>query len=167
MRLYEPLDLVSQMVQTLYCAENQLVLALPRIAARAANPDLQAALDEHLTQTREHAKRLEELADALGIPCAGKRSLAMEGLLKEGELALGYGGDGALVDSAIIASCQAAEHYEITQYQALIDLISGAAVREIAEIIMPTLAEEEAASGKLEEMAKGMLKEMGGRPAGV
>src|SRR5581483_6756430 len=105
MRLDHDLDLITQMVQGLYDAENQLVLALPRVATRAAHPELQNGLREHLAETMEHSKRLEQVAEALGIPCAGRRCLAMQGILKEGEEIMGFGGAEQLVDTALIGAC--------------------------------------------------------------
>lgn len=160
MRLDRELDLIAQMVQAMYDAENQLILALPRVAARAASPDLRASLRDHLEKTRAHAARLAQAAAVLGVPCSGRKSLAMQGLLKDGEQSLGYGGAEVLVDAAIIASCQAVEHFEISQYQALQELCARAGAEDVAGLVEQTLAEEERASRTLAEIAAGSLRSM-------
>lgn len=167
MRLDEQHDLITQMVQGLYDAENQLILALPRVALRAARPELREALIEHLRQTREHASRLEEVADALGICPTGKKCLAMEGILKEGEEVMGFGGDESLVDAAIMASCQGVEMYEISQYRSLRDLLAAGGEREVASFVEATLSEEEAASKKIAQLSEMNLKNSHQLPTGT
>ncbi len=159
MRLDKELDLITQMLQGLYHAENQLVLALPRVAARVSNERLHAALQDHLEQTRNHALRVELVAQELGVPCSGKKCLAMEGLLKEGEESMGYGGSDVLVDAAIIASCQAVEHFEISQYKALCDLCEQAGLGKAAHHLTLTLDEEQQASKELATIAQSMRSE--------
>src|SRR5690349_4810051 len=41
-------------------AEEQLVEALPKLAAAATDPELRQAFEEHLEETRGHARRLED-----------------------------------------------------------------------------------------------------------
>ena len=152
MRLETPLDLMSQSVQALYNAESQLILALPRVAARVRFEPLRRALEQHLSQTRTHAARLEQIASMLSVPCGGRRCLAMEGLLREGDENMGFGGDPALVDAAIIASCQGVEHYEISQYRALKDLAFESP--DIVQLLDATLEEEEQASNTLAQFSQ-------------
>lgn len=153
MRLDKPLDLITQMIQGLYDAENQLVLALPHVALRVANPALAESVRNHLDETKLQAKRLEQLAAALGINCDGRTCFAMQGLLKEGENSMGSAGDVTLVDAAIIAACQGIEHFELSQYNALLQLCEKSGLRHIADVLQITLAEEEQASMKLDEIA--------------
>lgn len=157
MRLDRPIDLLTQMIQGLYSAETQLILALPRVAARPFSEALRGSLEQHLQQTMDHARRLEQMADALGVPVCGKPCFGMMGILKEGEEHLGYGGPDQLVDAAIIASCQAVEHYEIAGYRSLRELAQMAGAHEIMELIETTLKEEEDASAQLTEFSQGML----------
>lgn len=138
MKLASGLDLAVQMIQTLYSAETQLVIALPLVAARAQATELREAIELHLEQTRAHAQRLEDVARRMGVPCRGRACYAMEGLLKDGNEMMGFGGDGHLVDAAIIAVCRAVEHYEIAAYEAL--LATGDP--QIEDTIGPTLQEE-------------------------
>ncbi|HVZ92957.1 MAG TPA: DUF892 family protein [Phycisphaerales bacterium] len=159
MRLDSPVDLMAKIIQKLYSAENQLILALPRVIGRSPSLSLADALENHLAETRGHATRLERMADILDVPCSGARSYAMEGILKEGEEeALGFGGDETLVDSAMVAACQAVEHYEISQYRALKELAKKVGANEIVELADATLKEEEQASKKLAEISLREIK---------
>ncbi len=45
-------DLYIDQLKDLYSAENQLVKALPKMAKAAASPELKAAFEEHLEETK-------------------------------------------------------------------------------------------------------------------
>lgn len=149
MKVETGVNLAEQMIQILYSAETQLIIALPRVAARAQSRELRESLELHLEQTRAHAERLERAAAELGVPCRGRRCFAMEGLLKDGEEMMGLGGDATLVDSAIISSCRAVEHYEIAAYEALMD-----ASPELKVALEATLREENDALDSLSQFHK-------------
>lgn len=165
MRLETPLDLLSEKIQGLYHAECQLRLALPRVAARAGSENLRAALENHLHETLQHATRLNQMADLIGAPRAGKVCHAMMGLLREGQEALGYGGRRDLQDSAIISACQNVEHYEIAEYTALRTLAEQAGQHEIAQLAAVTLDEEERALRALTNLARSDMEAPAGAPA--
>jgi ferritin-like metal-binding protein YciE len=54
-------DLYVHELKDLYSAENQLIEALPKMAKAARNRKLTAAFNQHLTQTKRQAKRLEQI----------------------------------------------------------------------------------------------------------
>jgi ferritin-like metal-binding protein YciE len=49
-------DLLVEQLRDLYNAEQQLVQALPKMAKAATSGDLRSAIEEHLEQTKEHAR---------------------------------------------------------------------------------------------------------------
>ena len=51
-------DLLLHGLQDMYYAENQIVKALPKMATAASHDELQAALGEHLKETRTHVADL-------------------------------------------------------------------------------------------------------------
>jgi ferritin-like metal-binding protein YciE len=53
-------------LKDIYSAENQMVKALPKLAKAAISPGLRAGFEEHLTHTKEHVARLEQIFEALG-----------------------------------------------------------------------------------------------------
>ena len=54
-------DLFILELADLYDAENRLVDALPKMAEAAHEPELRQAFNDHLAQTKEHVKRLEQV----------------------------------------------------------------------------------------------------------
>jgi ferritin-like metal-binding protein YciE len=77
-------DLYLEQLKDLYDAENQLIKALPKMAKAASSAELRNAFEEHLEQTREHARRIETIFEGMGEKAKGQKCKAMEGLVKEG-----------------------------------------------------------------------------------
>ena len=67
-------DLLVDELKDIYSAENQLIVALPKMIKAAQAEDLRNAFEHHLVQTRTHAKRIEQLCADLNIK-PGNRAL--------------------------------------------------------------------------------------------
>src|SRR5687768_7053184 len=66
MKLESLKDLYLEQLKDLYSAETQLVDALPKMAERATSQDLKKGFQDHLRQTEEHVRRLEQIFQDLG-----------------------------------------------------------------------------------------------------
>src|SRR4051812_16134233 len=78
-------DLYLEQLHDLYSAETQLVEALPKMAKAATNVQLKTAFTEHLTQTKGHVARLEQIFTQFGEDTKGPACKGMKGLISEGE----------------------------------------------------------------------------------
>jgi len=103
-------------LKDIYSAENQMVKALPKLAKAATSPRLRAGFEEHLTQTKEHVARLEQIFEALGESPKGKQCKGMEGLVAEGAEMIEEDLVPAELDAGLISAAQRVEHYEIAAY---------------------------------------------------
>src|SRR4051812_15225482 len=103
-------DLFVEELRDLYSAENQLVTALPKMAAAANSQTLKMAFQDHLNETQGHVKRLSEIFTQLGMSPGGKTCKAMQGLIAEGEEAIQMMGNPDLKDAALIGAAQRVEH---------------------------------------------------------
>src|SRR5207248_9369306 len=99
-------DLYLDQIRDLYSAEQQIIDALPKMIERATHPQLSAGFSKHLEQTRQHAQRLEAIAERLGEKIGGQKCQGMQGLLKEGKEAVEEEGDANVIDAALIAAAQ-------------------------------------------------------------
>ena len=64
-------DVFTAQIDDLYSAENQLIAALPKLAAAAADERLREALASHFQETRAHVERLAQIKEEHGIPPRG------------------------------------------------------------------------------------------------
>ena len=102
-------DLYQAELEDLYDAERQIVNALPRLQAAANSPDLKNAFAKHLERTRLHIERLDLIFSRLGLTRQQTKSAAIEGLIREGERRLQFGGEPNTVDASLIAAAQHVE----------------------------------------------------------
>lgn len=150
-------ELYLHQLRDLYSAENQLSRALPQLARAASAPELQAALKQHHKQTREQARRLDQVFAQLGESPAGQRCKAMAALIKEAKDLIKEGGEPAVLDAGLIAAAQKVEHYEISGYGSARTLASMLRDDEAAELLQTTLNEEGTADETLAELAEATL----------
>jgi len=66
----------------------QLTKAIPKMARKANNHPLQAALRGQLKESKAQVLRLEEVAKLLHIKPTGKKCIGMNGLIEEAAAAL-------------------------------------------------------------------------------
>jgi len=155
MKLKSLKDLYVDHLRDLYSAENQITKALPKMAKAASSPGLQNAFREHLAQTKEHVRRIEEIFDKLGMSPKGKKCKGMEGLLKEGEELMHQASEEAVLNAALIAAAQRVEHYEIASYGAARSYANLVGDEEAALLLQKTLDEEGETNKKLTRLAEG------------
>jgi len=134
-------------------AERALLKSLPKMAKNASEPNLIAAIEEHVKVTEGQVQRLEEIFDMLGESNRGKKCDAMEGLIKEGETIMEETEVGPVRDAGIISASQKIEHYEIASYGTLAAFAKTLGEDEIASLLEATLAEEKKADELLTDSA--------------
>jgi len=93
-----------------YDAEHRLTEALPKMAEAASSSQLKQAFQDHLTETRGHVARLEQVFRAINTEPERTTCQAMKGLVAEGEEMIKAKGDPDIKDAALIAAAQRVEH---------------------------------------------------------
>jgi ferritin-like metal-binding protein YciE len=166
MRLESLHELFLNELHDVYDAENQLIKALPKMADLANSPELKAGIQAHLQQTRNQARRLEQILEDLGEKVKGKKCLGIRGIIEEGEDLANHNGDPAALDAGIIASAQKVEHYEIAAYGTLCAWARIMGHDRELELLEQTLEEEKETDEKLTELAERMINVDAVRAAG-
>jgi ferritin-like metal-binding protein YciE len=156
-------DLLVNQLEDLYDAEVRLTDALPKMADAATSPQLAAAFREHLGQTQQQIRRLEQVFNTLG--CAPERETceAMKGLISEGEEMISAKGDDRVRDAALIAAAQRVEHYEIAGYGTARTLARQLGHENVAQMLQQTLDEEEHTDKKLTMLAEQWVNPQAGQ----
>lgn len=166
--------LLKHELDDLYSAETQLIDALPKMAEKASNKQLKAALSGHLKVTRTQRERLGKVRKILSdgkAPAEQKgffaslfsskegdeHCKAMEGLIKEAESLMKEDMTPEVMDAAIIAAAQKAEHYEISSYGTAKAYAHQLGLKDVAQLLNTTLDEEYAADDSLTALAVGKV----------
>jgi len=138
-----------------YDAEKQLTKALPKMAKASTSPELRAAFEAHLEETRGHVDRLEQVFQSLDEKARGKHCEGIAGIIDEGKAIMEEDFDDATMDACLIAAGQRAEHYEMAAYGTLIAWARGMGHTDAERLLQETLDEEKAADEKLTSIAEG------------
>jgi len=147
-------ELFIDELRDLYDAENRLVKALPKLAKAANLDDLRSGFETHLEQTKEHVQRLKQIMESLDEKPTGKKCAGMMGIIQEGEEMMDEDFEDSVMDAALIASAQRAEHYEIAAYGCVRSWAKQLGEDEAAGLLEKTLNEEKETDAKLTELSE-------------
>jgi len=152
-------DLFLDALAGIYFLENQLVRALPKMAKRAADPELRNAFKFHLLETEDHVEKVEEVFAQFGQQPKTKKCQAVVGLLEEGERMASENENSATIDAALIAASQKVEHYEIATYGCLREWAELLDQNAAADILAEILEQERSTDLSLSDLARSHCNE--------
>ncbi|CAN1724550.1 Ferritin-like domain-containing protein [Hyphomicrobium sp. 1Nfss2.1] len=147
-------DLFLHGLKDIYYAENKIVKTLPKLIDAASDAELKKGLKQHLIETENQVKRLEQVFELIGEKPKATRCPGIDGILTEGDDLLSEVDGRTATNVAIIASAQAVEHYEITRYGTLIAWAEELGKDDVIPLLERSLKEEKAADKKLTTVAE-------------
>ena len=150
-------DLLTHEIEVLYSAEHLLIDGLERMQQKANDPQLKAAFQQHLEQTRTHIERLKQASKLLGIDPDGDGNPSMKGLIAEGEKAIHEDANDEVKDASLICGAQKIEHYEISGYGTAAYYAESLGQSQVASLLRQTLQEEQETDTKLNNLAKSKI----------
>ncbi len=146
-------DLFEHALRDMYYAEKKIYKTLPKMIKAASGSDLKQALTDHREETMGHVETLEAIFDNIGKRPRAEKCDAIDGILEEGAGLLEDFGQSPAADAAIVFSCQAVEHYEITRYGSMRSFADALGLTDAAAMIESVLNEEKAADEKLSQVS--------------
>src|SRR3984893_13304371 len=147
-------ELYIEELRDIYDAENQLLKALPEMAKAATSEELRSGFEEHLEQTKEHVRRLEQVLNELGEKAKGKKCKGMQGLVSEGKEIIEEDFEDDVRDAELISAAQRVEHYEIAAYGTVRTYAEILGEQNAVDLLEKTLQEEKETDEKLTELAQ-------------
>jgi ferritin-like metal-binding protein YciE len=151
-------------LRDMYSAENQLIVALPKLATGSQNKELKSLFTMHLQETKGQVERLKRVFEILDEKPTGEHCNGMEGVIEEGADALEKDEEGASFDSGIVGAALRTEHYEIAGYTATIAMAKILGMDDVANLLAENLKEEETAAQKILAAAQPILTAAAGEP---
>jgi ferritin-like metal-binding protein YciE len=147
-------DLLVDGLKDLYSAEKQITKSLPKMVKTASSDMLKKAFQEHLVETEEQVKRLEQIFQELEESPRGKKCKGMEGVLEEGKEIMAEDADPEVLDAGLIAAAQHVEHYEIAGYGCVRTYANLLGMKNVVKLLEKTLDEEKRTDEKLTKIAE-------------
>jgi ferritin-like metal-binding protein YciE len=140
-------------LKDIYDAENQLVKAIPKMIDHAHSKELKKAFKDHLDQTKNHVKRVEQIFNEIDERKESKPCDGIRGIVHEGEQMMKEFDNSPACDAALIAAAQKVEHYEIASYGTLRTYAEQLKFDGVADTLQTTLNEEGEANSLLTDLA--------------
>jgi ferritin-like metal-binding protein YciE len=159
-------DLFLDSLADIYYAEQQLVRALPKMAAAASDDQLREAFESHLEETHGHVTKVESVFTEFAQKARSKKCPAIVGLLEEGDEMASENKGSPTLDAALIAAGQKVEHYEIATYGSLREWAALLGQDRAADILGEILEEEKGADSTLTELGRNVCNAAANEHAG-
>jgi len=147
-------EFFTEQLEDLLWAEKKLVKTLPKMQEAATSAELRDAFGNHLTQTKNHVSRLEQVFGIIGEEVDTTKCAAMAGIVDEGEDIIDETEGTAQRDVGLIFAGQKVEHYEIATYGGMVTLAKTLGYNDAAELLNQTLEEEKEADSLLTQIAE-------------
>jgi ferritin-like metal-binding protein YciE len=144
-------DLLVTGLRNAHAMEIQAQELMQRQCERTSDfPQVQAKLGQHLTETREQLKRIEECLNVCGGSISAVKDTTMAAIANVTAVAQGVAGDDIL--KSTFAS-NAFEHYEIAVYKSLLALSEQAGV-DLSIPLQTLLCEEQEMADWIDQHVK-------------
>lgn len=130
--------LLQQQLRSLFDAEVQLNLMLPRMIEKSTDTHLREGLEQIFGDTRKNIQQIQDVCNLLGTAPTGVVCRTMQDLIREAGEATQTVRDPQATDASLIATTQSIVHYEIASFD-LARLIARSLGRQDASRMLENL----------------------------
>jgi ferritin-like metal-binding protein YciE len=156
----DPRELFLHELGDVLYAEQTLVKTLPKLQEEAADEELAQGFGEHLEETRQHVKNLEQAFEALGEPAKAEKCPGIEGIKKEhDEFVSNESPSQEILDAFLTGAGARTEHYEIAAYEGLVTMAEATGEDEDVRLLTENLEQEKKALRKLQTIGKRLAEQ--------
>ena len=141
----------------LYDAEHRFLEGQVEMVHKATASELQRSIENHIYQTRQHIRNLEQFFGELGQEPRRETNEVAQGLVSEAQQGIQEAQDDALRDCEINAAVIKVEHFEMSSYRSLLtgaQLMMGQST--VVDLLNENLQQEEE-TARIAEQSAGEL----------
>jgi ferritin-like metal-binding protein YciE len=154
-QMSDPRDLFLHELGDVLYAEQTLVKVLPKLQEEASDDELAQGFGDHLEETRQHVKNVEQAFDELGETAKAEKCPGIEGLKKEHDEFVSNESPTPDVLNAFLTGAGArTEHYEIAAYEGLVTMAQAMGEDKVVELLTANLEQEKTALKKIQTIGK-------------
>lgn len=159
-QMSDPRELFLHELGDVLYAEKTLVKALPKLQAEASDDELAKGFGDHLEETRQHVKNVEQAFEELGEPAKAEKCPGIDGIKKEHDDFVANESPSPDVLNAFLTGAGArAEHYEIAAYEGLVTMAEAMGEDEVARLLGENLEQEKQALKKIQTIGKRLAQD--------
>jgi ferritin-like metal-binding protein YciE len=156
----DPRDLFLHELGDVLYAERTLVKALPKLQEEASDDELRMGFEQHLEETRQHVKNVEQAFETLGEKPTAEKCPGIDGIKKEhDEFVANESPSQDVLDSFLTGAGARTEHYEIAAYEGLVTMAEAMGETDVAQLLSQNLEQERSALEKLQTIGKRLARD--------
>ena len=156
----DPRELFLHELGDVLYAEQTLVKTLPKLQEEASDEELARGFGEHLEETRQHVKNLEQAFEALGEPAKAEKCPGIDGIKKEhDDFVSDESPSQEILDAFLTGAGARTEHYEIAAYEGLVTMAEATGEDEVARLLSENLEQEKQALRKLQTIGRRLAEQ--------
>ena len=160
MKMSDPRELFLHELGDVLYAERTLVKTLPKLQEEASDEELALGFEEHLEQTRQHVKNVEQAFEKLGEKASAEKCPGIDGIKKEhDDFVAKESPSQDVLDSFLTGAGARTEHYEIAAYEGLVTMAEAMGETDVAELLSENLEQEKEALEKLKTIGKRLAQQ--------
>jgi len=154
-------ELLLHELRELYDAEHRFLEGQVEMVHRATDSMLQRSIENHIYQTRQHIRNLEQFFRGLGQEPRRETNEMARALVSEAQRGIQEAESDALRDCVIDAAVIKVEHFEMGSYRGLIAWARLMMVQSMVvdNLLETNLRQEEETARTAEQSAEGLLRE--------
>ena len=135
-QMSDPRELFLHELGDVLYAEQTLVKTLPKLEEEATDDELAGGFADHLEETRQHVKNVQQAFEELGEPAKAEKCPGIEGIKKEHDDFVSNESPSPEVLNAFLTGAAArTEHYEIAAYEGLVTMATAMGEDEVARLL--------------------------------
>jgi ferritin-like metal-binding protein YciE len=158
-KMTDPRELFMHGLKDIYYAEKLIVKKLPGMIEEASDEELMKGLEQHLAQTKEHVKNLEQVFAEIGEEAAGEKCPGIDGITAEhDEFVDEEQPSPEVLDTFLTGAAARVEHYEIAAYNGLVTSAKAMGEGAAAKLLEKNLAQEQEALKLVEAVGSRLVE---------
>jgi len=159
-KMSDPRELFLHELGDVLYAERTLVKALPKLQEEASDEELTLGFEEHLDQTKQHVKNVEQAFEKLGEKPTAEKCPGIDGIKQEhDDFVTKESPSQDVLDSFLTGAGARTEHYEIAAYEGLVTMADAMGETDVVQLLNTNLEQEKQALEKLKTIGKRLAKQ--------
>jgi len=159
-QMSDPRELFLHELGDVLYAERTLVTTLPKLQEEASDEELTLGFEEHLDETRQHVKNVEQAFEKLGEKPKAEKCPGIDGIKQEhDDFVAKESPSQDVLDSFLTGAGARTEHYEIAAYEGLVTMAEAMGETEVVQLLNTNLEQEKHALEKMKTIGKRLAKQ--------
>jgi ferritin-like metal-binding protein YciE len=142
----------------IYDAEQQFLKGQEEMLQNASDPMLQRMIKQHITESQQQVKNIEQVFQILGEKPKAEKCPAAAGIVTEAKQVMKEAGTNEIRDCLIGGAAAKVEHYEIASYTGLIQGAQAMGQQQVVQLLQQNLQQEEKTAQMVAQSAPQLLQ---------